>query len=94
MKWLVVLAGIALSGALLWTASAQAGGVHVGVFVGGPPVVVAPFPPPIVYVPPPPIDSPPPLIYRPYAPAYDPLPPRYWHHHPYWVGYGYYRPRW
>jgi hypothetical protein len=64
MKQLLgLMTGVGLSLAL--ASVAQAGGVHVGIYLGGPPVLV-PAPPPVVVVPPPqPVVVAPPVVYYP-----------------------------
>jgi hypothetical protein len=87
---------IGLGSSLAIASAAHAGGVHVGIYVGGPPVLV-PAPPPVVVVPAPPpvvVAPPPPPVVQ-YPPAYVVYPARpyyvagypygHWHGHRHWA---------
>jgi hypothetical protein len=80
-RLLGVLTGLGLS--LVIASAAHAGGVHVGIYLGGPPVIV-PAPPPVVVVPAPPpvVVYPPPYVAYPAHPYYVARPAYgHWHGH-------------
>jgi hypothetical protein len=89
-RLLGVSIGLGLSLAI--ASAAHAGGVRVGIYLGGPPVVVpappvvvVPAPPPVVYYPPPVVAYPPPYVIAPARPYYVTRPVYgHWHGHRHW----------